>query len=412
MDKKDSHAAPPAEGFLARRLEAHRSFSGGGVKAGYFGKFGGRWVSELLIKPLQEVEHAFAHFKKSKQMRHTLESLLKNFVGRPTPLYHAQNLSKKFGFALYLKREDLIHGGAHKTNNTVGQGLLAKYMGKRELIAETGAGQHGFAVALVGALLKIPVKIFMGAKDVERQHMNVMRMKLCGASIIPVTSGSQTLKDAINEALRYYVANSGKSYYLFGTVAGPHPFPSIVRYFQKIIGKEAKQQIVTSAGRLPDFVIACVGGGSNAIGMFSAFLKEKKVKLIGVEAAGGASLQKGSIASLHGALSYALQDKNGQILESESIAAGLDYPGVGPEHSFLKDSKRVRYVLVTDQEALNAFHLLSREEGIIPALESAHAVAYAKKIAGKLPRRSIVIINLSGRGDKDLETVMGKAYLC
>lgn len=363
-------------------------------------------MSEFLIKPLEEVAVAFSHFKKSKKMQHKLRDLLKHFVGRPTPLYMAQNLSKKFGYELYLKREDLIHGGAHKTNNTVGQGLLAQFMGKKELIAETGAGQHGFAVALVGALFKIPVKIFMGAKDVERQHMNVMRMKLCSAEIIPVASGSQTLKDAINEALRYYVANSEKSYYLFGTVAGPHPFPSIVRYFQKIIGEEAKRQILASAGRLPDHVIACVGGGSNAIGIFSAFLKEKKVKLIGVEAAGGASLQKSSPASLHGAFSYALQNRNGQILESKSIAAGLDYPGVGPEHSFLKDSKRVRYVAVTDREALNAFQLLSREEGIIPALESAHAVAYAKKLTGKLPRRSVVIVNLSGRGDKDLETVM------
>lgn len=379
------------------------------MKPGYFGKFGGMFVSELLVKPLQEVAAAFEKFKKSDAMKHELKSLLKNYVGRPTPLYHAKNLSNKFGYQLFLKREDLIHGGAHKTNNTVGQGLLAQFMNKKELIAETGAGQHGFAVALVGALFKIPVKIFMGAKDVERQRMNVIRMKLCDAEIIPIASGSQTLKDAINEALRYYVANSKKAYYLFGTVAGPHPFPSIVRYFQKIIGEETKRQILASAGRLPNCVIACVGGGSNAIGMFSAFLKYKKVKLIGVEAAGGASLQKGSLASLHGALSYALQDKNGQILESESIAAGLDYPGVGPEHSFLKENKRVQYVSITDKEALDAFHMLCREEGIIPALESAHALAYAKKLAGKLPRKAIVVVNLSGRGDKDLETVMEKS---
>lgn len=375
-------------------------------KKGYFGKYGGMFVPELLVPPLKEVAAAFEKIKKDRRFNEELHDLLHHFVGRPTPLYFAKNLSKKFGYNLYLKREDLVHGGAHKTNNTLGQGLLAKYMGKSELIAETGAGQHGFAVALIGALLKIPVKIFMGVKDVERQHMNVERMKLCGAEIIPVTAGSQTLKDAINEALRYYVSNSEKTYYLFGTVAGPHPFPTIVRHFQKIIGEETRQQIRKQAGRLPNKIIACVGGGSNAIGIFSTFLKDKNVKLIGVEAAGGASLEKGSIASLHGSLSYCLQDKNGQILESESIAAGLDYPGVGPQHSFLKDSKRVSYVPATDREALEAFKLLCMEEGIIPALESAHALAYAKKLAHKLPRNEIVIVNLSGRGDKDLDTVM------
>lgn len=376
-------------------------------RPGYFEKFGGMFVSELLVKPLQEVSAAFEEFKKNKPAARELSALLKDYVGRPTPLYHAKNLSKKFGYQLFLKREDLIHGGAHKTNNTVGQGLLAQCIGKKELIAETGAGQHGFAVALVGALLKIPVKIFMGARDVERQRMNVMRMKLCGAEIIPVTSGSQTLKDAINEALRYYVANSNNCYYLFGTVAGPHPFPSIVQYFQKIIGEETRRQIYEKIGRLPNKVIACVGGGSNAIGIFSAFIKDKRVQLVGVEAAGGASLQQGRIGSLHGSLSYVLQDRDGQILESESIAAGLDYPGVGPEHSALKENGRVQYVSVTDQEALAAFHLLCEEEGIIPALESAHAVAYAKKLAGKLSKNAAVVVNLSGRGDKDLETVYG-----
>lgn len=381
------------------------------MKKGYYGKFGGMFVSELFVKPLQEVAAAFEKFKKHTPSQKNLRELLRDYVDRPTPLYHAKNLSKKFGYQLFLKREDLIHGGAHKTNNTVGQGLLAKFMGKKELIAETGAGQHGFAVALVGALLKIPVKIFMGAKDIERQRMNVMRMKLCGAEIIPVSSGSQTLKDAINEALRYYVANSKTCYYLFGTVAGPHPFPSIVRYFQKIIGEETRRQMRTlrqaqgDRNTLPDCVVACVGGGSNAIGIFSAFLKDKKVKLIGVEAAGGASLNKGSIGSLHGAISYILQDPNGQILESQSVAAGLDYPGVGPEHSFLQESKRVQYVTVTDREALKAFHLLSREEGIIPALESAHAIAYCKKLAGRVPRKTVIVVNLSGRGDKDLEIV-------
>lgn len=377
------------------------------TRRGYFGKFGGMFISELLVKPLREVTSAFEAFKKNKKAQKDLRALLKDYVGRPTPLYHAKNLSKKFGYQLFLKREDLIHGGAHKTNNTVGQGFLARCMGKKELIAETGAGQHGFAVALAGALFKIPVKIFMGAKDIERQRMNVMRMKFCGAEIIPVTSGSQTLKDAINEALRYYVANSKTCYYLFGTVAGPHPFPSIVRYFQKIIGGETRRQILKKTKQLPSAIVACVGGGSNAIGIFSAFIKDKRVKLIGVEAAGGASLQKGRIGSLHGSLSYILQDKNGQILESESIAAGLDYPGVGPEHSALKESGRVEYVSITDHEALEAFHLLCEEEGIIPALESAHALAYAKKLAGKLPGNAAMVVNLSGRGDKDLETVYG-----
>lgn len=373
---------------------------------GYFGQFGGMFVPELIVKPLQEVTNAFEKFKKDRSAKQQLKELLHDYAGRPTPLYYAKNLSKKFGFRLFLKREDLLHGGAHKTNNTIGQGLLAKFMGKKELIAETGAGQHGFAVALAGALFKIPVKIFMGSRDIERQRMNVMRMRLCGAQIVPVEAGSKTLKDAINEALRYYVANSKKTYYLFGTVAGPHPFPSIVTYFQKIIGEEARRQIRAKIGRLPDYVIACVGGGSNAIGIFNAFLRDKQVKLVGAEAAGGASLNKGVIGSLHGSLSYCLQDKNGQILESQSIAAGLDYPGVGPQHSALKDAHRVQYVPITDKEALQAFHLLCKEEGIIPALESSHALAYAAKLAGKLPKDVVVIVNLSGRGDKDLETVM------
>lgn len=377
-------------------------------KTGYYGKYGGTFVSELLVKPLQEIAAAFEKFKTLKSAKCELAMLLRNYVGRPTPLYRAKNLSELFGYELYLKREDLIHGGAHKTNNTVGQGLLAKFMNKRELIAETGAGQHGFAVALTGALLKIPVKIFMGTRDIARQRMNVQRMKLCGAEIIPVNSGSKTLKDAINEALRYYVANNKKTYYLFGTVAGPHPFPGIVRYFQKIIGEETRRQIKKQTGKLPQYVIACVGGGSNAIGIFSAFLRDKKVKLVGVEAAGGASLQTGSLASLHGSLSYALQDRYGQILESKSIAAGLDYPGVGPEHSALKDAKRVKYVSVTDKEALAAFRLLSQQEGIIPALESAHAIAYAKKLKGRITQSSIVVVNLSGRGDKDLEILNTK----
>ena len=371
---------------------------------GYFGKYGGMFVNEMLVPALEEVEKAFHRFQHDHTQKKQLQKLLRDFAGRPTPLSYAKNLSKKFGYHLYLKREDLLHGGAHKTNNALGQALLAQYMGKKEIIAETGAGQHGFATALAGALLKIPVKIFMGAKDMKRQQANVMRMRLCGAEVIAVENGSQTLKDAINEALRYYVAHTRDVYYLFGTVAGPHPFPAIVRYFQKIIGKETKRQILTQTKRLPDKVIACVGGGSNAIGIFSAFIKEAKVDLIGVEAAQGASLQDGRPGILHGALSYVLQNQDGQIAESHSISAGLDYPGVGPEHSMLKE-KRARYVAITDEEALEAFQLLAREEGIIPALESSHAIAYAAKLSGKLPARTIVIVNLSGRGDKDLQQV-------
>ncbi|MFA5829641.1 MAG: tryptophan synthase subunit beta [Candidatus Gracilibacteria bacterium] len=375
------------------------------MKKGYFGNYGGIFVNEMLVPALQEVEKAFAAFKKDQQQKQRLKDLLQNFAGRPTPLFYAENLSRKFGFKLYLKREDLLHGGAHKTNNALGQALLAKYMGKKEIIAETGAGQHGFATALSGALLGIPVKIFMGAKDVERQHANVLRMKLCGAEVISVQNGSKTLKDAINEALRYYVAHNQDAYYLFGTVAGPHPFPSIVRYFQKVIGEETKKQILAQTGKLPNKIIACVGGGSNAIGIFSAFIKDSKVELIGVEAAQGASLEKGKPGILHGSLSYVLQNSDGQIIESQSISAGLDYPGVGPEHSALKDQKRASYVPITDQEALDAFQLLAKEEGIIPALESSHALAYAKKLAGKIPADSVVIVNLSGRGDKDLNQI-------
>ena len=363
-------------------------------------------MSELLVPPLQEVTRAFQEFKKNPAMQKELRRLLKDFAGRPTPLYEAKNLSRQFGYRLFLKREDLLHGGAHKTNNTVGQGLLATFMGKKEIIAETGAGQHGAAVALIGALFNIPVKIFMGTRDMKRQGMNVQRMRQCGAEVIPVSSGSKTLKDAINEAMRYYVAHSKNTYYLFGTAAGPHPFPSMVAYFQKIIGQETHRQILKETKELPSSVIACVGGGSNAIGIFQSFLKDSTVKLFGVEAAGGASLQKGRIGSLHGAISYLLQNRHGQVKESQSIAAGLDYPGVGPQHSFLKETKRVAYVSVTDREALAAFHLLSEREGIIPALESSHAIAYAKKLAGTLPSNASVVVNLSGRGDKDLTNII------
>ncbi len=375
-----------------------------------FGQFGGLYVSELFVPALEELELAFEKFKKNKKIDQKFKHLLKNYAGRPTPLYLAENFSKKVGCKVYLKREDLLHGGAHKTNNTIGQGLLAQMMGKTELIAETGAGQHGSAVAMIGALLGMPVKVFMGAKDVARQAPNVQRMKMCGAEVIAVTSGSQTLKDAINDAMRYWVSNLDKSFYVFGTAAGPYPYPDMVEYFQKVIGKEAKQQIKRETGRLPSAVIACVGGGSNAIGIFNAFLNDKTVKLIGVEPAGhglhtkqhGASLVKGSIGILHGAKTYIMQDKNGQIEEAHSISAGLDYPGVGPKHSFLKDSKRAEYVAVTDAEAVDALQLLCETEGIIPALESSHALAYALKYGKQCNKNDVLVVNLSGRGDKDL----------
>ncbi len=368
----------------------------------HFGKYGGLYISELLMHPLEETEKAFVKHRKEKQFQKKLANLLHDYAGRPTPLFFAERFSKFAGCKIFLKREDLLHSGAHKINNTLGQGLLAKFMGKKFLIAETGAGQHGVSVAMTGALLGLPVKIFMGAKDCERQKPNVLRMKLCGAEVIPVSTGSQTLKDAINEALRYYVARSEDTFYIFGSVAGPHPFPTMVKYFQRVIGKEAKRQILLAAGRLPKAVIACVGGGSNSIGIFQGFLRDKKVQLIGVEAAHGASLQKGIPGILHGSLTYVLQDPDGQISEAHSIAAGLDYPGVGPEHSFFKDIKRAQYVSVNDDEAMRAFHALSRLEGIIPALESSHAIAYAKKLARKCKPEDILLINLSGRGDKDL----------
>ncbi len=386
---------------LAKEL----TFARNQQRISYFGEYGGQFIPELLIKPLQEVEFAFNKFKNDKAFINKLNVLLDTYAGRPTPLYKAENLSRELKFNLYLKREDLLHGGAHKTNNTLGQGLLADAMGKKELIAETGAGQHGVAVAMIGALLKKKVKIFMGARDIERQHLNVQRMKLYGAEVVSVTSGSKTLKDAINEALRYYSANSKNTFYIFGTAAGPHPFPTIVRHFQSIIGTESREQILNETKQLPTIVCACVGGGSNAIGIFSAFINDETVKLIGVEAAGGASLTNGTPAILHGSRSYCLQDSNGSISESQSISAGLDYPGVGPEHSKLKDIKRVIYTTATDAQALYAFKKLSKDEGIIPALESSHALAYVLSLKGKLPRTATVIVNLSGRGDKDLTTV-------
>lgn len=381
---------------------------------GQFGKFGGMYVSELLVPALEEMETAFLTAKDDQQFQSELRDLLKNFAGRPTPLTHTRKLSKEYGCTVLLKREDLLHGGAHKTNNVLGQGLLAKRMGKKELIAETGAGQHGVAVAMVGALFSLPTKIFMGAKDIERQASNVARMKLFGAEVISVTSGSESLKDAINDALRYWTARSKDTYYVFGTVAGPHPFPTMVAHFQRVIGDEAREQCLHQYGTLPHTVMACVGGGSNAIGIFTAFIDDKDVRLVGVEPGGegietgkhGSALGMGRPGSLHGSLSYCLQDADGQITEAHSISAGLDYPGVGPEHSFLKDSGRARYITATDQEAVDAFMDLTKTEGIIPALESSHTIAGARTIAASMKPYDTLLINLSGRGDKDMEHVL------
>lgn len=380
-----------------------------------FGEFGGQFVPEVLIPPLKELEKAYNKLKNDEEFKRELDYYLRNYAGRPTPLYFAKNLTEKIGGAkIYLKREDLLHGGAHKINNTIGQALLAKKMGKTRLIAETGAGQHGVATAIAGALLGLEVEIYMGAEDVERQKMNVFRMKLLGAKVHPVESGSRTLKDAINEALRDWVATFEYTHYLIGSVVGPHPYPTIVRDFQSVIGRETKRQILEIEGTLPDVIVACVGGGSNAIGIFHPFIEDKKVRLIGVEAAGkgietgkhAASLCAGKKGILHGMLSYFLQDEDGQIATTHSIAPGLDYPGVGPEHAWLKEIGRAEYVAVTDEQALKAFVELSRTEGIIPALESAHALAYAIELAKEMSRDEIIVVNLSGRGDKDLGIVM------
>jgi len=381
---------------------------------GQFGSFGGCYVSELLIPVLEEVEEAFLKYKDEKAFNDELKTMLSEFAGRPTPITELPTFSKKYGCTFVLKREDLLHGGAHKTNNVIGQALLAKRMGKKELIAETGAGQHGVATAMAGAVFGIPTKIFMGAKDIERQHPNVQRMKLFGAEVISVESGSRTLKDAINDALRYWTAHSDNTYYVFGTVAGPHPFPSLVGHFQRIIGDEARVQCLAKYNRLPHTICACVGGGSNAIGLFKAFIEDKNVRIVGAEPAGegietgkhGAALCEGRPGSLHGAMSYCLQDNDGQILEAHSISAGLDYPGVGPEHSFLKDAKRAEYVAITDKEAVNAMLELTKTEGIIPALESSHAIAAAKNLSSSLSEKDILLVNLSGRGDKDLDHLL------
>lgn len=382
---------------------------------GWFGEFGGRFVPETLMHPLEELTEAFEQAIRDPQFHAELEGLLREYVGRPTPLYFARRLTEYLGGAkIYLKREDLAHTGAHKINNTLGQALLTKRMSKPRVIAETGAGQHGVATATAAALLGLECVIYMGELDMERQRLNVFRMKLLGAEVVPVRSGSRTLKDAINEALRDWVTNVRTTHYILGSVTGPHPFPKMVRYFQSVIGREAKQQIIEREGRLPDFVVACVGGGSNAIGIFWEFLPYEQVKLIGVEAAGkgletgehAASLCAGTVGVLHGAKTFVLQDDDGQIRDTHSISAGLDYPGVGPEHAFLKATGRASYVAVTDDEALEAFELLAKLEGILPALEPAHALAYAFKLARQLPKEAIILVNLSGRGDKDVEVVM------
>jgi len=381
---------------------------------GFFGEFGGRFVPEILVHPLEELEEAYNFFSKDESFQKELDYYLKNYAGRPSPLYFAKKLSEKVNLKVYLKREDLNHTGSHKINNTLGQVLLAKKMGKTRIIAETGAGQHGVATATASALFSLECHIYMGAVDVERQKLNVFRMQILGAEVIPVKTGSQTLKDAINEAMRDWVSNIDTTHYVIGSVVGPHPYPQMVRDFQSVIGKEAKHQILDAEGRLPDCVLACVGGGSNAMGIFHAFVPDKEVRLIGVEAGGlgldtcknAASIGRGKKGILHGSFSYILQDEFGQIEETHSVAAGLDYPGVGPEHSFLFTSGRAQYVSVTDQEALDAFCELSRLEGIIPALESAHAIAYLNKLARELPRESTVLVCLSGRGDKDVEQVM------
>lgn len=382
-------------------------------KNGHFGRFGGIFVAETLMRPLQELTLAYEKYMQDSDFLQELDDDLKHYVGRPSPLYHAAGLSKEYGAQVYLKREDLNHTGAHKINNTVGQALLAKRLGKTRIIAETGAGQHGVATATVAARLGLECVVYMGADDIERQSPNVYRMKLLGATVIPVESGSRTLKDALNEAMRDWVTNVEDTFYIIGTVAGPHPYPAMVRDFQSIIGREARQQILEQAGRLPDALVACVGGGSNAIGLFYPFIDDEAVAMVGVEAAGNgletgqhaAPLCKGRVGVLHGNRTYLMEDKNGQIIETHSISAGLDYPGVGPEHAWLKDIGRANYVAVSDDEAMGGFHDITRLEGIIPALESSHAIAYARKLAPKLGESGIMVVNLSGRGDKDIQTI-------
>ena len=381
---------------------------------GHFGRFGGRFVAETLIGPLEELAAAYDVARADRAFVAEFEDDLAHYVGRPSPIYFAQHLSAQVGGArILLKREDLNHTGAHKINNTIGQALLARRMGKRRIIAETGAGQHGVASATVAARLGLECVVYMGATDIERQKINVYRMKLLGATVVPVTSGSATLKDALNEAMRDWVTNVQDTFYIIGTVAGPDPYPRMVRDFNAVVGREARAQMLAEYGRLPDVVTACVGGGSNAIGIFHAFLNDREVRIVGAEAAGegiatghhAASLAAGRPGVLHGNRTYLLCDDDGQIIETHSVSAGLDYPGVGPEHAWLKDTLRAEYVGVTDDEALAAFHLLARSEGILAALESSHAIAQAMKLARELPRDALVLANLSGRGDKDVHTI-------
>ena len=381
---------------------------------GHFGEYGGRYVAETLMPALLELETAYREAQQDPAFRRELDGYLADYVGRPSPLYFARRLTEYCGGArIYLKREDLNHTGAHKVNNTVGQALLAKRMGKPRLIAETGAGQHGVATATVAALFGLKCEVFMGAEDIRRQSLNVFRMKLLGAKVHEVQTGTRTLKDAMNEALRFWVTEVQDTFYVIGTVAGPHPYPMMVRDFQAVIGNEARRQILAAEGKLPDLAVACIGGGSNAMGLFHPFLADDQVALMGVEAGGlglssglhAASICLGRVGVLHGNKTYLLQDEAGQILNAHSISAGLDYPGVGPEHSYLADSERVKYVAVTDEEALLAFRLLTEREGIIPALESAHAIAQVVKIAPKMPADAVILVCLSGRGDKDIDTV-------
>jgi len=385
------------------------------VKTGHFGIFGGRYVAETLMPALIELDMFYRKVSREKAFKEEFTRYLKDYAGRETPLYYARHLTEELGGArIYLKREDLNHTGSHKINNTLGQALLAVRMGKRKVIAETGAGQHGVATATVAALFGMECQIFMGEEDIRRQAPNVFRMKILGAEVVPVASGTATLKDAMNEAMRQWVSRVRDTFYVIGTTAGPHPYPTMVRNFQSVIGKETKKQILKQEGRLPDYLIACVGGGSNAMGLFYPFKDAMTVRMIGVEAAGkgiksgqhAASISAGRVGILHGNKTYLLQDKNGQVYDAYSIAAGLDYPGVGPEHSHFKDSGRAHYVSIEDEEAIQAFMLLSKCEGIIPAMESAHAVAYAMKLAPTLKRDDIIVVNLSGRGDKDAETMI------
>ena len=386
------------------------------TKTGHFGQYGGRFVSETLMAALDDLTELYERLSKDPAFQEEYDKDLAHYVGRPSPLYFAERLTDLVGGAkIYLKREDLNHTGAHKVNNTIGQALLAKYTGKPNVIAETGAGQHGVATATVAARLGLKCTVFMGSTDVERQKLNVYRMRLLGAEVVPVSSGTATLKDAMNEAMRHWVTHVDDTFYIIGTAAGPHPYPMLVRDFQSIIGRETKLQSMEQEGRLPDAVVACVGGGSNAIGMFYPFIEDESVEMYGVEAGGhgldgddhAAPLCKGKPGVLHGNRTYLMEDENGQIMGTHSVSAGLDYPGVGPEHSYLKDIGRVNYVAATDKEALDAFHTLTEVEGIMPALESSHAVAYAMKLAATMDKDKVIVVNLSGRGDKDIHTVAG-----